>query len=440
MASLGLGNSLYPGLGDWVGNHQSALLGLASGLAAGPNLAEGISKGFAGAQQGQQYQNAYALQLADQKQRQDQIAYERTLQQNALQLQSDQRKAAANWAIQNGHPEWAGALMSGAITGGDAFNQYTKQTVVPFGSTVINGQGQTVAGGDPSSGFGGTDLKSQAYNTLLQGQKDPSLRNTPKYRAAYAIATEPTMTPQGMMQPNIPASWAPDAAPPAQTPPTVPQPPTGGAGSYGSDTAPIGSMATAPQSGFPSVAGPSNQTLGPGVIPGTQPFNESQARTTMLTQSAIPDLKRVISGFPALINTKDQVLQHFGSVGRLLQDPAYKQAHDAMTSAIGNVLYVASGANLNAGELQRKVEAYTPAIGDDGPTAANKLDRFANDIVALANNTKDPQTIAWAQQALQGLQATRDQILGGSQTAKAPVTKTVNGVTYTQGADGGWNY
>lgn len=112
-----------------------------AGFASGLNFGDALSGAAKGAAQGQQYQNAYALQLADQKQRQDQIAYERTLQQNALQLQSDQRKSTANWAIQNGHPEWAGPIMSGAISGSDIFGQmYKPGTVIPQGGGYIPNQ------------------------------------------------------------------------------------------------------------------------------------------------------------------------------------------------------------------------------------------------------------------------------------------------------------
>ena len=407
---------------DWIDQNRSTLLGLGAGLAGGgPDLGRAIGAGLEGAGQGE---------TAD---------YNRKLQQNALDLQAQQRKATADWARANGYGQYADAIEAGAISGSDIFNLLNKQTVVPNGSSVIDGRGNTVS--SPGPGFAGNDIKSQAWNTVMAANSpgaDPALKRDPKYQAAWSIVTTPTMTPQGMMQPNIPASWGPNAtaqgAPPQQIPPAAgPMPSPAPGAPQGSDVAPLGSMSGAAQGNFQSVAGPGPTALGPGIIPGTAPFNESQARTTMLVQSAIPDLQRVVTGFPALVNTKDQVLQKFGSVGRLLQDPAYKQAQDAMTSAIGNVLYVASGANLNADELKRKVQAYVPAIGDDPKTAANKLDRFANDIISMANGTKDPTTIRWAQQAVQGLQATRDKLLAGTpQQSSAPVVDLGNGITIQQ--------
>jgi hypothetical protein len=134
------------------------------------------------------------------------------------------------------------------------------------------------------------------------------------------------------------------------------------------------------------------------------------------------------------MNTKDQLLQKLSSVdptglARAAQDPAYKQAKDAMSNDMVNLLYFASGANINKDEWARKVEAYLPAIGDDPQTAVNKLDRFANDVLTLANGTKDPDTIAWAKQALSGIQATEQSILNGG---KKPVTgKTSNGISWS---------
>lgn len=390
---------------DWIDQNRSTLLGLGAGFAGGgPDLGRAIGAGLEGAGQGE---------TAD---------YNRKLQQNALDLQAQQRKATADWARANGYGQYADAIEAGAISGSDIFNLLNKQTVVPNGSSVIDGRGNTVS--SPGPGFAGNDIKSQAWNTVMAANSpgaDPALKRDPKYQAAWSIVTTPTMTPQGMMQPNIPASWGPNVqgAPPQQIPPAAgPMPSPAPGAPQGSDVAPLGSMSSAPQ-GFSMINPAPAPVRGPGIIPGTAPFDESQARVGFLSNSSVPDIKRVIDGFPALMSTKDQVLQgvsKFDPTGltRAAQSPAYKQASDAMRAAMGNVLYFASGANLNAGELQRKIDAYVPAIGDDPQTAVNKLDRFANDVLSMAQSTKDPQTVQWAQQALADIQQTEQQLLSGA--------------------------
>lgn len=106
---------------QFVDTNQNKIAGIGAGLASGQNISAGLAAAAQGAQQGGAADRAYAIQVADQKSRLDQINYERTLQQNALALQADQRKAAANWAIKMGHPEWAGAAMAGGISMGDMF-------------------------------------------------------------------------------------------------------------------------------------------------------------------------------------------------------------------------------------------------------------------------------------------------------------------------------
>jgi hypothetical protein len=404
--------STLSGIGDGLSQHYDTLLGLGGALLSGNlgNIGPALASGAE----------------ADRS---------RNLQNYQLGLQAQQRNATADWARKNGYGEYADAIEAGAISGADIFNLINKQTVVPNGSSVINGKGDVVS--SPGAGFAGNDLKSQAWNTILRGQGDQQAMSSPQYKAAWAIVTEPTMTPQGMMQPNIPGGWAPiDLAAgtpgPSAAPPVSAAPVTIGA-PQGSDVAPIGSLATAPDA-FPSINPSRPPTRGPGIIPGTQPFNESQGRTTFLANSATPDLKRVIDGYPALMNTKDQLLQKVSNLdptglARAAQDPAYKQAKDAMSNDMVNLLYFASGANINKDEWSRKVEAYLPALGDDPQTAVNKLDRFANDVLTLANSTKDPDTIAWAQQAVSGIQNTEKTILSGG---KQPLSgKTSTGVPWS---------
>jgi len=420
---------------QFADSRQNVLGALGAGLASGPTFAQGL---------------ANAAQTIP-------AARQRDYQLGLYKGQVSQTTAY----LAKKHPELAAMVQAGTISPSDAFNQafqLDNQQGVSLapGATLVNPRtGASMGGNTGNGGFYSTDLKSQAWNVVMQANApgaDPALKASPKFQSAWAIATQPTMTPQGIVEPQIPPGWGPGqqsggmatlpsagvlgtGAPPpdaGSAPPAMAAP--GGTAPVTPTSASVGAM--------PMIAGPANAQFGHGIVPGTQPFNQSQSRTVMLTQSALPDLKRVIDGFPSLMNTKDQLLGHLGDLGRVAQDPAYKQTSDAMTSAMGNILYVASGANLNAGELQRKVQSYMPSVGDDPQTAVNKLDRFANDVMTQANSTKDEATIQWASQAVAGIKQTEQKMLSGSQPqpqqtvpAGTPIYGP-NGKQYIMGPDG----
>lgn len=438
---------------QWADSNAYVRSAMGAGLASGQNFESGLSNAVQGIPQARQAQNAYDMSLKDQQTRLDQIEYERTLQQNALKLQADARQQAADWATKNGHGDVAPLLQSGALTGSDIYNSDNKMSFAPAGSVPYLGNKPAPGAGAASTFYGG-DEKSRAWNYLVQANQpgaDPVLKQKPDYQAAWAIATMPTSTPNGLMQPQVPPSWAPGTTP-AGGSPGVPDPGAIAGPAAAQAQAPAASPPEAPASatgnGMPMIAQPASVQPGPGVIAGTKPFNESQARTTFLAQSAIPDLKRVIDGYPALTNFKDQVAGAVpGGLGRMAQSSEYKQTRDAMSSSMVDLLYFASGANINKDEWARKTDAYLPAIGDDGKTAANKLDRFATDVISLANSSNDPNTIAWAKQAVAGIKATEDKLLNqgkpaqtapGDQT-KVPAGKIIygpGGKQYVMGADG----
>jgi len=421
---------------QFADSRQNVLGALGAGLASGPTFAQGLANAA---------QNIPAARQRDYQ----------------LGLYKGQVSQTVAYLAKK-HPELASMVQAGTISPSDAFNQafqldnqqgvalapgaslINPRTGATMGDNIANQPGISLApgatlvnphtgaqmgGNTGNGGFFSTDLKSQAWNVVMQANApgaDPALKASPKFQSAWAIATQPTMTPQGIVEPQIPPGWGPGqqsggaVAPPSAGVPGMGAPPNVGTqqpamAAPGGGAAPV-TPTSASVGAMPMIAAPANADIGHGVVPGTQPFNQSQSRTVMLTQSAVPDLKRVIDGFPALMSTKDQLLNKLGDVGRVFQDPAYKQANDSMTSAMGNILYVASGANLNAGELQRKVQSYMPSIGDDPQTSVNKLDRFANDVMTQANSTKDETTIQWAQQAVAGIKQTEQTILKGPQT------------------------
>lgn len=348
------------------------------------------------------------------------------------QKQQTQRNQTRDWIAKN-RPELMPMLNAGASPADVVMTALTPKlmTVSPGTEVVDTTTGKTVYGNNNNGAFLGQDLKTQAYNTILKGQSDPAARTTPEYRAAWAIVNQPVATPNGIMvAPNLPQQWAPDAAPTGAPPPDGSQ----DAGMV----APVAGPASPqmPQMGTPAtptsatlgdmqmIAPPQKVQPGPGVIPGTKPYNESQARLSYLTQSATPDLKRVVDGFPALMNTKDQLLAKDPTgITRGLQDPAYQQTSNAVRAAMGNILYFVSGAAQGNVEVERKLDSYVPKFGEGPQVAADDLERFANDVVSMANASGDPNTIAWAQQAVSGVKDTQAKILG---TQRPPATGAPN--------------
>lgn len=394
-------------ISQFVDSRQNTLGAIGSGLAAGPTFAQGLSNAA---------QNIPQARKAD----------------YSMGLYRGQVSQTVQY-LQKNHPDIAQAVQSGVMSPSDGISMAMQQDNTPLTPvapgatpTYLSGPkaGQTRGGPDNNS-FIGTDEKTQAWNTVMKANApgaDPALKLSPKFQAAWSIINTPVQTPQGTYQPPIPANWG--AAPPAQSA----QP---GPSATGAVAAPSPSYAP-PGGGSPSPAGaslqdmsmiapPANVQQAPGVIPGTQPFQETQQRTGFLAGDATPDLKRVITGYPALMNFKDQAAGMLpGDLGRVLQSPAYKQAKDAMNNSMVDILYFASGANINKDEWARKVEAFMPSVGDDPQTAVNKLDRYANAVISMANASKDADKIAWAQQAVAGLKDTEQQILSQGKPVAPP--------------------
>lgn len=398
---LGQGNPIS----QFADSRQNTLGAIGAGLASGPTFSQGMANAA---------QNIPQAKSAD-------------YQMNLYRGQVSQTVKY----LQDKHPDLAQAVAGGTLSPSQAFQQaYQLDNAPPVpvapGSvpTYLQGPkaGQTL--GARPDGFTSQDMKSQAWNMVIKANSpgaDPSLKNSPDFQAAYAIVSQPIMTPQGMMQPNLPPGWGPGAAPAgAGAPPPSAAGPSGMAAPPAMSGAP--QQAPTPTSAsvgdMSMVAPPMPPTQGPGIIPGTKPYNETQARLTYLTQSATPDLKRVVDGFPALMNVKDQLLSKDSTgLTRGLQDPAYQRASNAVRAAMGNIMYFVSGAAQGNVEVERKLDSYIPKFGEGPEVAADKLDRFANDIVSMANASNDAATVAWATQAVAGIKNTESQILGTSAAA-----------------------
>lgn len=127
----------------YVDANKNAVHGFFGGLGSGQNISDGLSSAAKAAAVGGQADSAYALALQDQQSRLDQIAYERSLQQNALQLSSQGRNATADWLEKQSNPNLqalAPAVRNGTIAGSDALAMAFKpgQTVSPGDSVLPN--------------------------------------------------------------------------------------------------------------------------------------------------------------------------------------------------------------------------------------------------------------------------------------------------------------
>lgn len=108
-----------PGVSDWIAPRRNALLGLASGLAGGRNLSQGLGMGFQNAAQGAQADSAYAIQ------QQEQQAREQQLNQTISFLQEKHPDLAA--MVQSGMPvteAWGTALKRMEPNGGAGAPSY----------------------------------------------------------------------------------------------------------------------------------------------------------------------------------------------------------------------------------------------------------------------------------------------------------------------------
>lgn len=362
-----------PDFSKWFQSHRNALTDFGVGLAS--------QRGLGGAASG-------LAQGGD-------ADYQRNLQKAALDLQSQQRAAAAAWARDNGYEQYAPAIEAGAISGSDIFNLLNKQTVVPQGSSVVNGRGETVT--SPQGGqFLGTGMDAQNWNIVMKAQSNPSLKASPQFQAAWAQLSQPQITyqqtPSGlvpiMKQPNLPAGWGPptsgdvvaDTGGPA---PQMGTPQSGGYSPTSPDVAPLGGV---------SVGQP---------LPGTRAApTEAQGRNSTITTVLLNELPNVNKNFAALADPKGQLLGMLGPIGNPWQSSEYQRAASGVSTAVSDILYSLSGASSNPGEVINQIRNLTPQYGDKPEVVADKLNRFNVYVRAIAQQSGDPQLQAAVEKAI----------------------------------------
>jgi hypothetical protein len=131
---------------QWADSNPMVLSGIAGGLASGQNISAGLSNAVQAIGPAEQAQNAYKLSLADQQSRLGQIAYERSIQQAALQRQLAGMQSASDMAAQSSNPtlqSMAPILKNDPTAVTDLVGAMTKVTPVNQDQYLVNGLGTT---------------------------------------------------------------------------------------------------------------------------------------------------------------------------------------------------------------------------------------------------------------------------------------------------------
>lgn len=345
---------------DWSKIGGNALVDLGYGLSTAP-----LNNAFGAA-------TAHGDKMVPFRANQKQIERQNALEQNLLDLQIQQRNATADWAEKGGHADWAELLRNGSVSGSDVFNLMNKQTVVPNGSSVINGEGQTVAGG--TGGFAGTDLQAQAWNTVLRGAHDPAFQQTPEYQTAVSIVSQPKVT----------YAQGPDGLVPVSQQPTLP------------------SFMKAPETSDSAPSAANGNITSATAIPGTKSKpDEQQRRAQMMDRVITPEVANLLgdgknSGtFDALSNGGDVIKSgmnaatndgaRFLPFGMGTPSEQFLKAQGSIKTVVASYLYVASGATANPGEVQNQIDILTPKVNDPPNVVADKKARLAT----MAQAVKD---------------------------------------------------
>ena len=410
MAGLGFGNSIAPGLGDWVDRRRNAGLGFAAGLLGGNDWGSGLSQGFSNAQQGLQTDNAYAQMQQAEQQKQEQL--NQTIQ----------------WLQQKGRDD-----LIPLVNAGQASTALTEAMKAPeinaYDTRFAEGQRYGLAGDalntfaltgnlpsdSQKSPYAGTGMDAQNANILLTG--DPS---SPEYAYAYNLATQPRMTFQQTANGLVPVYETP------KLPPSV-RAPAGMQASAPAQVVPQ-SIADAPRAGgwgapMPSFgAQPAAGGLQTGpVIPGTKkPATEMEARNKALATIALNEVPTVHANFSALSDPKGQLLSKLGPLGNPWQSADYQQAANSLASTISTVLYSLSGASSNPGEVVKQIEILTPQLGDKPDVIADKLRRFDTYVTAIASESGDPELIAMAKKIVGDANAKSGSAASGKTSTGVP--------------------
>ena len=173
-----------PGLSDFVAPRRNALLGLASGLARGTDLSQGLAYGFQGAAQGQQADDAWATAQKAEAERQRQI-------EEASALKSKY----AEFFTQQGRPDIARGIADGIVEPGAAYWDFIEPK----------------SGGDPLKTVGGHLYNSETgewisppatdnrQNISLQGQWGQDAQGNPVFLQPSSTGEMiPAQVPEGV--------------------------------------------------------------------------------------------------------------------------------------------------------------------------------------------------------------------------------------------------
>jgi hypothetical protein len=354
---------------QFIGAHRNAIGGLGAGIARGRNFGEGIAYGTEGALQGRQADDIFAA--TKKKEADDALALERAIE--------NMRKYS---------PEIADIVASGGMEPDAAWNSILTSSVSPL-------QGDEQPGGT----YAGTGMDAQNWNILLKATQDPSFIGSPEYAAAYSQLTQPRVTYQQTANGVVPVMETPQIPAWVQPPPGMG--PSPGGATMGQPEMP----GAAPMPGQPPVA-TGQPGLGVGApLPGTLPKpTEAQNRLGMMSDTITNEVRTFHENVAAMDDMGQQLIAMGGPLANPWLSEDYQQAAQSIATSASQVLYALSGAAAGDAETEKRIKEVTPVFGDKPGTIRDKINRFNNYVMTLANASGDPEKIAAAQAALEAAQ------------------------------------
>lgn len=377
---------------QFVAQNKNTIHGAFAGLGQGQNISDGLSNAARGAVAGGPADDAAAVAAKQEADR-----------QAAIQQQAALRQKYAQFFLQQNQPDYARAVSDGIMEPGAAYGDW------------MTTKAKTASA---SGAFDGTGMDQQAWNIVLRGQKDPTVKSSPEYQAALSIVSQPkaqiVQGPDGnmvqvMQSPQLPAFLT--NQPPAQQPaPFTPQ-------SVGQDggfsPALGGGSASAPQSGG-IIATP---------IPGTGKANltETQSKDVYFGNNADGALPILDNLGTKLTSFGGSIASDAGRIGNYFKTSDYQQAEQAGRVFINSILRKDSGAAITKEENANYGETYLPRPGDKPAVIAQKAAARRRAVAGLKAGLS-PQAIL----ALENTEKAEPAMSGGATVIDGVTIEPVN--------------
>lgn len=246
--------------------------------------------------------------------------------------------------------------------------------------------------GAQESPFDGTSMDAQVANILIEAEKNPAIKDTPRYRMAVNLYEQPKVVPDGqggftVTRPTIPFGQPSGSAPPA----TGASPPVPAKNTQPSNISVSGANITRIPGG---VRVPTNYRLGPDgetvvPIPGgpedpaVKGFSEAQGKANIFGTRAEAAEKILQTHGTALMDPVQLGVGQIPIAGNYMVSPEYQQADQAQRDMINAFLRRESGAVISPQEFSNAYRQYIPAPGDSKEVLAQKAANRKAQIDAL---------------------------------------------------------